>query len=108
MKNKVFLIISIVELVLIAVLATLFFSPKEKPQLSQMRYEKQMEFLNENGIEEDEMPFAIKCIAECEKNPYYVPAMSSPQVFPIAEKVRKAVNNYYGISVPDSAFDFAE
>ncbi len=104
MRSRVLLIVSIVELVIIAVLATVFFQPKEKQKLSEMRYEKQVEFLKENGVEEGDLQFAIMCISECEANPYYVPAVSSTRLFPIAEKVRKAVNEYYGIQAPDVVF----
>lgn len=102
MMNKVLCIISIVELVIIAVLATMFFMPKQKPTLSEMRYEKQVDFLKDNGVEEDELFFAVKCIEWCEENPYFEPiGFSNPQLYPIVEKVRKAVNKYYGINAPE-------
>lgn len=107
MRSRVLLIVSIVELVIIAVLATVFFLPKEKQKLSEMRYEKQVEFLKESGVEEEDhyLQFAIRCISECEANPYFVPtAYSNPQIYRIAEKVRKAVNEYYGIQAPDVVF----
>lgn len=96
MRSRVLLIISIVEFVIIAVLAIAFFMPKQKPKLSKMTYEKQVDFLKENGVEEDEMSFAVECIAKCEENPDYVPfVMSDLRYYEIAEKVRNAVNNYY-------------
>ena len=66
--------------------------------LSSLSREAQLSFLKEKGIDvpnyaED---YIIKLICHIEKDPTYPVAINNPVVFKIGEKVREAVNEYYG------------
>ncbi len=98
MKKYILKAVILIETVVITVLATVLFMPKEKPKLSEMSWEEKIAFLDENGIEYGSLEkFAVNVISECEKNPYYAgPVMDYTGYYTITDGVRQAVNKYYG------------
>lgn len=66
--------------------------------LSALPREEQLRFLNEKGIEipESAEDYIITLISRVEEDPSHPIGISNPVVFKLGERVRDAVNEYYG------------
>ena len=98
MKKYILKAAVLIETVIITVLATVLFMPKEKPRLSEMSWEEKIAFLDENGVDyKSYEKYAVERIADCERNPYCTEiAVDNPELYTVTESVRQAVNKYYG------------
>lgn len=97
MKKYILKAVVLIETVIITVLATVLFMPKEKPRLSELSWEEKIAFLDENGVDcKSYENFAVERIADYERNPYYTIVAENPELYTVAESVRQAVNKYYG------------